>query len=124
MPAPHLPPELLDHIVELVCDSQLVLRNCCLISKSWIPPTRRHLFANIRFDTVERLRSWKETFPDPSTSPAHYTKNLIIDCIQAVTVTDAEEGRWVRGFSSVVRLGLSGKSRHTDGSMISLLPFH
>jgi len=90
MSTPRLPPELLDHIVYLVCDSQVVLRNCCLISKSWIPPTRRHLFADIRFGNAQRLRSRKETFPDPSTSPAHYTKTLIIDCIQVVTIADAE----------------------------------
>ena len=124
MSTPRLPPELLDHIVDFVCDSQVVLRNCCLISKSWIPSTRKHLFANIRFDTAERLRSWKETFPDPSTSPAHYTKTLIIDCIQVVTTEDAEEGGWIRSFSSVVCLGLGRGSRYTDGSTTSLLPFH
>jgi len=124
MPAPHLPLELLDPIVDLVCDSQAVLRNSCLISKSWIQPARRHLFANIRFHTVERLRSWRETFPDPSKSPARYAKILIVDCIQAVTAADAEASGWIRGFSSVVRLALREESRDTNGPMISLLPFH
>jgi len=124
MSAPHLPLELLDQIVDHVCDNPVVLRNCCLISKSWIPPTRKHLFAFIWFDTAGRLRSWKETFPDPSASPAQYTKTLIIDCIQAVTVADGEAGGWIRGFSCVVRLGLSGGNRHTNGWTFSLLPFH
>jgi len=123
MSTPHLPPELLDHIIDLLRDSQAVLRNCCLVSKSWIPHIRRHLFVGIGFDTTERLRSWKETFLDPSTSPAKYTKTLIIRCIQAVTAADAEEGGWIRGFSSVECLEVSGESAYPDGSMISLLPF-
>ena len=58
----HFPPELLDYIVDLLRDSQGVLGNCCLVSKSWIPRTRRHLFENIRFDTGKREQSWKEMF--------------------------------------------------------------
>ena len=124
MSAPRLPPELLDHIIDLLPDSRAVLGNCCLISKSWVPRTRRHLFANIRFDTVERLRLWKVTFSDPSTSPAKYAKTLLINCTQAVTAADAEAGGWIRDFSYVERLEVSGESTYTDGSTSSLLPFH
>ena len=123
MSVSRLPPELLDHVADHL-DTADTLRNCCLVSKSWVPSTRRHLFADIRFDTAETLRLWTETFPDPSTSPAKYTKTLIIDCIQAVTVADAEPGGWIRGFSCVLCMRLSGESRYADGSMISLLPFH
>ena len=74
MLTPHIPSELLDQIVSLLRNSKRALMDCCLVSKSWVPHTRRHLFAVIRFDTGERLRSWKDTFPDPSTFPARYTK--------------------------------------------------
>jgi len=80
----NLPCELLDHIVDLLYNSQTFgrippeLRDCSLVSKSWVPRTRRHLFADIHFQTAKRLESWKKAFPDPSTSPACYAK-LFVD---------------------------------------------
>jgi len=121
MSIPNLPPELLDHIVDFLSDSRTALRICCLVSKSWIPRTRRHLFANIRFDTVEMLRLWRKTFPDPSTTPARYAKALIVGCIEAVIAADAEAGGWIRGFSSAERLELIA---YPNGSEISPLAFH
>ena len=60
---PDLPPELLDHIVDFLHDNQTALRNCCLVSKSWIPRARKYLFAAIEFHREETLKSWRETFP-------------------------------------------------------------
>ena len=101
----HLPTETLDHVVDLLHDTKYALRNCCLVSKSWIPRTRKHLFANVSFSTEKELESWKVAFPDPSTSPTHYTKTLFIDCVRVrVAVADAEAGGWIRGFSRVVHL--------------------
>jgi hypothetical protein len=42
-----LPAELLDYVIDHLCDTQDALRNCCLVSKSWVPshpkaPLRRH----------------------------------------------------------------------------------
>ena len=103
MSNPHLPAELLDHIVDLLYDCETALRNCCLVSKQWIPRSRRHLFADITFDTEKQLKSWKETFPDPSTSPGHYARSLYVNFFK-VTAADAEAGGWIRGFSRVVFL--------------------
>jgi hypothetical protein len=72
MSDPHLPAEMLDHIVDHLQDTEYALRSCCLVSKSWIPRARKHLFFDIVFHTAKRLELWKETFPDPSTSPACY----------------------------------------------------
>ena len=93
MPPPHLPTELLDHIVDHLHDASDVLKSCCLVSKSWDPRTRTHLFAKVTFNTGQHLQSWKTTFPDPSTSPARYTKDLVVWCIGTVSVlvADAEE---------------------------------
>jgi len=124
MPQPSLPPEILDDMVDLLRNEPEALKKCCLVSKSWIPLTRRHLFLNIRFDTEKRLRSWKETFPDPSTSPAQYTKTLIVDCLQAVTAAEAGAGSWIRGFSCVVRLEVRGGRMDIDESENSLRLFH
>jgi hypothetical protein len=38
-----LPAEMLDHVVDHLYDTEDALRNCCLVSKSWIPRTRKHL---------------------------------------------------------------------------------
>jgi hypothetical protein len=98
----HLPVETLDHIVDHLHDTRDALRNCCLVSKSWVPRARRHLFAEIAFRTIESLESWKKTFPDPSTSPARYAKFLFIYCPQAVTADS-----WIRSFSGAKYLNVS-----------------
>jgi len=135
MSNPTLPAELLDNIADRL-NTTRVLRSCCLVSKSWIPRTRRHLFAKIKFGLPEELESWKRMFPDPSTSPACYTKTLIIGRLRAVTIADAEAGGWIRGFSRVAHLEVSGfladnialllhgfspavKSLHIDVSVLS-----
>jgi len=123
MSNPALPAELLDHIADHL-DTACALRNCCLVSKSWIPRTRKHLFAKIKFVTAQKLHSWKRTFPDPSTSPACYTKTLLIGCLRAVTAADAEAGGWIGGFSRVVHLEVNGHSVATTESTVSLAPFH
>jgi len=108
MSNPHLPAELLDHIVGFLRDTEYALRSCCLVSKSWIPRTRKHLFADIQLDTKEDAESWKQIFPDPSTSPACYTKTLLVSCPRVVTAADVEVGGWIRGFSRVVYLKVVG----------------
>ena len=103
-----LPCELLDHIVDFLHDSQTPLRSCCLVSKSWVPRARTHLFAEVRFQTTKSLESWKKTFPDPSTSPACYAKTLFIYLPQVIMVADGEAGCWVTGFPHVVHLMIGG----------------
>jgi hypothetical protein len=114
-----LPAEILDHIVDHLHDTEDALRNCSLVSKSWIPRTQIHLFADVGFPTVESLQSWKETFPDPSTSPACYTKTLYVGCSEVVTAADAEVGGWITGFSCVVRLEVG-----SPADQVSFVPFH
>ena len=124
MPNPHLPEELLDHIASLLYDERDELKNCCLVSKPWIPRTRKHLFARLGFHTPRNLQSWKNTFPDPSTSPARYTQNLFIDCPQAVTAKDAEEDGWITAFTRVVHFELDIRKRNFNDPAVSLVPFH
>ena len=76
----HLPAEILDYIIDYLHNEEVTLRNCCLVSKSWVPRARKHLFDDIAFYTVRDAHSWKRTFPDPLTSPAYYAKTLFIDC--------------------------------------------
>ena len=119
---PRLLPELLDQVVDSLCDSRDALKNCCLISKPWIPHARKHLFAKIQFRTTKDLELWKATFPDPSTSPAHYTKVLFIG---VVTAAGIGEGCWVLAFSRVVHLKMDIPAPgFFEQTSIFLVPFH
>ena len=119
-----LPCELLDHIVDFLHDSRTPLRNCCLVSKSWIPRTRRHLFAEIYLRTPKSLESWKKAFPDPSISPACYAIFLWIGCPQVVTTKGAEAGGWIASFSGVEHLQFGGQDVHARGWEAAFVMFH
>lgn len=50
MSSPHLPAEILDHVIDYSHDAQDVLsRNCFFVSKPWVQRTPKHLFANVDF---------------------------------------------------------------------------
>ena len=45
------------------------LKACCVVSKSWVPRTRKHLFARIEFHApTSPIEQWKNAFPDPPSS--------------------------------------------------------
>ena len=123
MSSPRLPTELLDQTVDILQDSTNALKSCCLVSKSWIPRVRKHLFANTAFRTPRDLKSWKSMFPDPSTSPARYTKSLFVKLPLVVTASDAEEGGWIRTFSRVVHFNVDIDGTK-DWEYLILIPFH
>ena len=118
----HLPREILDYVVGLLHDKPDALKQCCLASKSWVPRTRKYLFASITFNHADVLEVWKKTFPDPANSPAYHTRSLFVGCPLFVTAADAEEGGWIRAFSRVVRFELHTHRYHHPE--ISLVPFH
>ena len=118
-------PEIFDYVVDLLPDKPETLKECCLVSKSWVPRTRKHLFANITFRSEADLGSWKETFPDSANSRAYHTHTLIIRCPELVTASDAEEGGWIRAFSGVANLEVyNNKWCYVKTSVISWAPFH
>ena len=119
MSNPDLPPELLDHIVDILHDDEEALKTCCLVSKSWISRARKHLFANVKLHPPARLQAWKNTFPNPSLSPACYTKTLCIGGPEEVTIVDAQEGGWIPTFSRVENLEAS-----VHNPKVCLAPFH
>ena len=126
MSCPCLPAELLDDVVDLLQDRSEALKSCCLVAKSWIPRARRHLFARIALPDVASLRSWKTAFPDPSTSPAYYTRSLLIRYPWDIMVEDVEEGSWIPAFSRVAHFEVvipTWARSDTDREM-SLVPFH
>ena len=123
-PRPYLPPDILDCAVDLLCDERETLKQCCLVSKSWVPRTRKHLFADIKFQSPGDLKAWKKTFPDPAHSPAYHTRSLLVGCLQVVTAADAEEGSWIRTFHNVERLELRCGTRSLGEPEGPLVPFH
>ena len=100
----YLLPEIFDCIVDILHDKPETLKECCLVSKSWVPRTRKHLFADIKIRIIDDLKSWNETFPDPSTSPARHAKTLFVGCPHVVVAACMDPGSWTAGFSSVVHL--------------------
>jgi len=123
-PIPHLPPDILDCAVDLLRGERETLEQCCLVSKSWVPRTRKHLFADIKFQSPDDLKAWKKTFPDPAHSPAYHTRSLLVCDLQAVTAADAEEGGWIRTFHNVVRLEVWSGNMSMGEPEGSLVPFH
>ena len=119
---PNLLPEILDHIIDLLHNNPETLKKCCLISKSWVPRARKHLFADTWFHSVDNLKSWKKTFPNPAKFPACHAHALFIGCPQAVEEADGEEGGWIQTFSRVERLAMGCMDFNT--SKIPLFPFH
>ena len=119
--SPSLPPEILDLIVDHLHDEPTALKACCVVSKSWIQRTRTHLFASVQFHpSTSSIELWKKAFPDPSNSPAHHTRSLVIGGIPIVTAADADEGGWIRTFHNLVHLHLESPRRED----VSLVPFH
>ena len=117
-----LPPEILDLIVDHIHDEPTALRaqleTCCLVSKSWVPRTRKHLFAHVAFRSNSSIELWKKAFPDHSNSPAHHTHSLSILDPSVVTVTSADIGDLIRTFRNVVHLQFTCMDR------AALVPFY
>ena len=118
-----LPPELLDDLIDLLRDPE-TLKQCCLVSKSWIPRTRRHLFADIKFRSADDLESWKKTFPNIADSPACHTHTLFVGCPWLIVAADGGEGSWIRAFSAVEKLEVANNVHCFTPVQISLAPFH
>ena len=110
-----LPPETLDIITDHLHDEPTALKLCCLVSKSWVPRSRTHLFAHVKFTPEFPVGSWAEAFPDPFNSPAHYTRTLTVQDHLSTTTTGADAGRWIRSFHNVVHLHIGQQP---------LAPFH
>jgi len=113
-----LPPEILDLIIDHLHDKPTTLKTCCVVSKSWVPRTRRHLFARVEFHAPQSpVELWKKTFPDPSNSPAYHTHTLSINSTP-VTAAGAGMDCWIHSFCNVISLRLL----HMDPA--SLTPFY
>ena len=93
------PQEILDSIVDFSathCDWKRELQQCCLVSRSWVAPTQKHLFAHIEILKERDHRSWTNTFPGPNNPLAYYTRTLEVEA-----AFGAGETSWINAFSRV-----------------------
>ena len=119
-----IPQEMLDLIVDCLRNEPTALRTCCIVSKSWVSRAQMHLFARVEFHPEESpIESWMKTFPDPSDSPAHYTRSLSIGIPSLITATNADACAWLGSFRNVVKLFVC-KAIWDDDSPISLIQLH
>ena len=63
----------MDHLA----DDPTSLRSCSIAARAFVSSCRRHLFRRVEF-WPHNLPAWKATFPDQSTSPAAYTREIRI----------------------------------------------
>ena len=95
---------MLDFVTDHLCNETDTLMQCCLVSKSWVSRTRKHLFAVIMFNTRGYIEAWKRTFPVSSDSPARHTRVLVIHCPGVITAADGADHGLIRTFSHLVCL--------------------
>ena len=112
------PPEIFDLIVGWLRNEPTTLEACCLVSKSWVPRTRRYLFAVIHFfEPRSSILSWTKVFPDPPNSPAQYTRDLTIsEPLNAESI-------WIRSFQHVEKLTVY-TVWFKDSGEVSLVQLH
>ena len=75
---PRLPPELCDRIIDQLRDRPKALRVCSVVSKSWTSRSRKHIFSTVSFNGDRDIVAWGNAFPDPSNSPAHHARQLVV----------------------------------------------
>jgi hypothetical protein len=101
---PSLPQEILDLVVDHLCDERMTLNTCCSVSKSWVPRTRRHLFFRIEFSPLSPIESWMKAFPDPSNSPSRCVRVLSLHGSPVVASVGTYARAWVQTFRHIVEL--------------------
>ncbi|KAF9645177.1 hypothetical protein BDM02DRAFT_3120599 [Thelephora ganbajun] len=88
----HLPEELLDEIFShLPSDDRRSLENCSLVSKSWLQPSRRHLFARVFVESTT-YQSWLDNISPTNTGLLHHVRSLTYYRIGGDEATDSRCG--------------------------------
>jgi len=72
-----LPPELLDEIISYIPpDDHQSLRNCSLVAKSWIYPSRRRIFKTVIIWRETRLKSWLDVISPANVEVSQHIRSL------------------------------------------------
>ena len=103
-PRPLVIQKLVDDTLDHPAGDTRTLRSCYRVAKSWISPSRRHLFSALLLDT-DRILAWNKTFPSPENSPARHVRELTISFEQTTPIDFTDRMPY---FSNVQQLSLSG----------------
>ena len=98
------PVKIIDLIFHRVHDEPTTLRACCLVFKSWVPPTRRYLFARVDFRSFGSVKLWMTAFQNPSNSLSHYTRVLRLSNLETVNAAVSDVRSWVQSSNCIVEL--------------------
>ncbi|KZT07927.1 uncharacterized protein LAESUDRAFT_758060 [Laetiporus sulphureus 93-53] len=60
LPSPCLPAEICDYILDYLWDDHKTLQVCSLVTREWLPETRRHLFHFVRIISNERRVAFED----------------------------------------------------------------
>ena len=128
MSSPSLPPELLDHVVDLLHHTEDAPETAPSSPNhgSRVPENAFSPISSSGPRTTSSFKSWKETFPDALTSPAYHVHTSTAKRVRDVTVADAEQGSWITGFADVVRFKVTVQASQglfTDHGRSALVPF-
>jgi len=75
-----LPPELIDHIVNLLRDNRGSLAAVSLVSKAWTSWSQAHLFETLHL-RLYNVQRWLKDIPPDANGPASHTRTLTLeDC--------------------------------------------
>lgn len=55
------PPELIDAVIDQLCEDVDVLTACALTSSSWLPTSRYHLFSDVFLEDKASILRWVRT---------------------------------------------------------------
>ena len=106
---PRIPREILDEILDHFATDpdRRSLQLCALVSKSWVPSCRRHLFHTTIF-APRNTAKWVKAFPVPGRSPACHVRDLHFRAEESNTIFDSKFSEHVPWFTNVERMSLSG----------------
>jgi len=73
----NLPPELLDEIIgQIPQDDEQSLRNCSLVAKSWMYPSRRRIFEAVDVWKARRLKLWMDVIPPTNLGVLQHIRSI------------------------------------------------
>ena len=105
---PRIPQDIIDEILDHLgaVSDYWSLKSCALVSKSWVPSSRRHLFHTVLF-TMVGVRRWVKALPVPEESPARHVRDLrfSIGDYHGAPEEFAEHILWFRNAETLTLLG-------------------
>jgi len=82
----YIPYELVDQIIDHLCNDPKSLNACALTARSWVPSTRYHRFQSIRFHSAKKIDTFHQLSQDAPGILPYYQEAIICDnsgCVPA-----------------------------------------